>query len=602
MSVVEQGQELFTQSQRYLLLKRFSFPTTHGSMDAISVTAGVGRVIQSLYTLMLSMIILEIWALIVLFGIGIVTRKRRITHNIGAANVAIWNAQSSPLAVAKEMLDYHAHIPRYALTWLSLAVVLWAGSVLMSAFVSPFLVIGTAAPVNPKAVFVPDFTTDPSLNSFVLKSSALQVPATLRAIYALESADTPSGTVGDVSGGKVSINLTQTPSFGNSSTENNYQIDYSYSVTGVDFGLQNAPDLVHSVEGSCVTIYDWYQEGRLSQSADVYYLHGDKNNAKNASAEGNDPPFVSVFPDRPTHTSNNTFSFIVSCFNRRSFTAGNDPWYLTDQLTKQDSQGATQQVARGRPVLYCWQNDLWTYKKISKDISNLADLKALSPALVQTMRRYLSGPMILEVTSQLSISNRLKSALTSQGFYIDAGSASMFEDMKRLILGSYILTKNILTETTLYDATAVQNSNIRNYILDDSSSPADSKLLPGAGDFVISNAAFATLSIKFMIVVPCVLAGLFLLRYILSGNTFIHLPWEDVNALKASVLYSSIDTAEFKSPQPEDYEMGKFEEDEDREAWKRSLNPYVKSDGRAHVRPHFHRKSGSYSWTSLPKE
>jgi len=86
-------------------------------------------------------------------------------------------------------------------------------------------------------------------------------------------------------------------------------------------------------------------------------------------------------------------------------------------------------------------------------------------------------------------------------------------------------------------------------------------------------------------VFPVILALLFLLVFLLSDNPFIALPWGYVNALKASVLYSTIDTSNFKP-----------EAEQENVKWTRGSSPYYENDEAAHVRPRYDRGSRSFSW------
>jgi hypothetical protein len=82
-----------------------------------------------------------------------------------------------------------------------------------------------------------------------------------------------------------------------------------------------------------------------------------------------------------------------------------------------------------------------------------------------------------------------------------------------------------------------------------------------------------------------ILALLFLLVFLLGDNPFFELPWSYVNALKASVLYSTIDTRNFRP-----------ETEQEKLEWTRSASPYHENDGPASVRPGYDRGSKSYIW------
>lgn len=100
---------LIAPSSDYNVLKRFTMPTHDGPKAAIALTFESSKILQSLYTLMLKMIVIQIWYLIVLVGISLSAKKHR-SHNISIANVIIWNAQAAPLDIVKLMFAYIAHI------------------------------------------------------------------------------------------------------------------------------------------------------------------------------------------------------------------------------------------------------------------------------------------------------------------------------------------------------------------------------------------------------------------------------------------------------------------------------------------------------------
>lgn len=567
-AITAQIESLATQLQTFRLFHRFSMPVGDHAYDAVAVTIGVSKELTSLYSIMLHMIILEIWALVVLFVLAIVVRKN-VTHNVGVVNVSIWNSQSSPLSVIQAVLNYREHIPLYAFGWALLALIAWAGSIAMSTFVAPFLVIDLAAPVNASAVYVP-YVSPTASNSLALQLNALEVPSNLRAIDVLETA-TKTGQNDNATSNNVIIYGGEVGSeFGFPV----YQINYTYTVLGSDFGLQKAPGLMHKVQGSCITEYGWLVNSSAPNDipTDKYQLFGENKTATVSTTDGK-PPLVTVYQG-PSSPPNNKFALVVSSLGRLSFTSSEDPWYNTTQLTT-PILGASFIVRPERPVLSCQQQDLWSYKGLTKSIADLDQLPDLSPAMVFIFKSFLSQPRIIELVQSLG-SKALKSAATSQGLFFDAGSSSLQSDLQRLILGAYIATKNTLAETTLFNAE--QYPSISNGLID----PATNQQLAGAGDFVIFNSAYAALSVRVLIVVPTILALLFVLVLILSDSTPIRMPWGYVNSLRASVLYTAVDTEHYR-PGAGDWEGG--------------VNPYMAKDEPAHVRPDLKpTKRGSYSW------
>jgi hypothetical protein len=169
---------------------------------------------------------------------------------------------------------------------------------------------------------------------------------------------------------------------------------------------------------------------------------------------------------------------------------------------------------------------------------------------------------------------------TSLGAYFDAASSGVGDEMRRLVSAAYIATKNTFAETTVSDHS--QYPTVPNTMVN----PTNDSMIDGTGDFVVFGAGLAALSLSFLISVPVVLLLLLLIVSFLHTNRFIHWPWEDLNAMNATILYSTIDS---NNPRGED-----------EVAWKRSSSsPYHDLDEQALVRPKYHRTSRSYGWSPV---
>ena len=537
MTVSQQIEELASRSESYVLLQRFSMPTQDGPQDAIAVTFEVSKILLSFYTVMVGFIMLQLWYLVVLVGISVVAKSKRLTGDIGVANVAIWNSQA-PLSVIKAMSDYRSYIPLYALMWATAAALAWAVSFTMSLLVSPELIIGAAAPANLQSIYVPETPDSNTLSSVYLRWLSLQVPSNLRAINVLEALNPKMGSSFNVI---VQNPITLTDSNG----RRVYQVDYSYNLSEVDFGLQHIKELSLAVQGSCVTNYSWFnstwQDPASGAIYDAYFPYGNQSYQINASLSDGKPPLVTFFaPEQPSGV-NISFAAIISSVQRRSFTPGSDPWYLTQPWPANlaaDPNGAGYQVLNGRPALSCWQQDMWTSNGQSKGTNEIEQLGALPPALVDVFKAALGLPRIINLAQALGTS-ALKSAATSQGYYFDAQASSLHDDLERLVLGAYVATKNTLAETTMF-------SNIYPDIANLAFDSSTEKFKNGAADFVIYGSGFAALRINFVVVVPVITVVLWLTLYLLTDSPCFPLPWAYVSALKASVLYSVVDVETFQ--------------------------------------------------------
>jgi hypothetical protein len=585
--------------ERYLLSKPFSMPTVHGSVAAISVTTKAGQTLQSLYTLMLHTILVQVWILIVVFVMTITARRRTLTHNMAIANVAIWNSKSSPGSIAWSMLDYIHHIPHYAVMWAALALIALSSQVLLSTFVAPHLIVGQAAPVNPRAVFIPPISSGLDEVEVIL-SNIVTAPADFRAMDSLEALDPLTG--GDVNifnttntavqfnGGQIALMNDSLPV---------HQFNYSYWVTGVDFGLQHAPSLNHTVQGSCYTEYQWFQGSTNATGTpeDIYLIPCSPEAATcetnytvvTASTTDSKPPSVSVYNVSPpdfnnsTYSTNYTFAFVISSVNRTSFTESTDPWYLTTPYTSANGISENR-VVDGRPALFCWQQDTWSYKGKTRSSIALDELGALSLGLLNITRTFLNGPpKIVSLATGLGVSALKTTTAGDLGYHFDASTSNVKTDLQRLVYASYIATKNTFGETTV--SNHAQYPTIRNGLVYET----NNSLIEGTGDFVVFGAGFSALSLSFLVSVPIILVMVFLIVYLLRTNRWVHWPWGEFNAMNATILYSAIDSKNFRG-----------EEDV---AWKRSsTSPYYPTKENALVRPTYHRGDRSYGWTSASSQ
>lgn len=151
--------------------------------------------------------------------------------------------------------------------------------------------------------------------------------------------------------------ITSIDAFSQSVSQSVYRMDYSYSLSDVDFGLQNATGPLLTVNGSCFTEYTWYNgtDDSPDVSKDIY-LTFCSSNMSNVSTSDGGPPIATFLlnpaPPSAPIGSNISYAIVVSSFPRKSFTTGLHPWYATVGL-KEDPLGARYIVARRLPPLNC---------------------------------------------------------------------------------------------------------------------------------------------------------------------------------------------------------------------------------------------------------
>ena len=574
-------------SERYVLGTQFYMPVGDGhKVLAIAVPFKEGKILQSLYTLMMQAIVIEIWTLVVLAGMAAAWKGRELTHNQSITNVAIWNLQSSPVTVAKTMFDHMPYVPGYALLWMSLAILTVVGSVLLSTFVTPLLIAGQAAPANPDAVFAPGL----GRSGTPIGVDRVLSPASMRALSALDAIDPATGGLSQEAQNKVSFTNYSVPNTDPDTTI--IRLDWTYNVSGVEFGLQHVPGLIHTAQGSCYTEYSWYNANisESTQSSDQYEYSLSQNETENVSVDlSASAKALNLTVFNPKHKSPNpadtnvTFAFLPSSANKLTFSKSGDPWYSTGDTTTNIKNMNFYQVQRGRPMLSCWQSDNWTVGDHTTSTRNLRDLNALPIGLINVLQASLSIPRIISLTQTVG-TMALKSSFGMQGRIFDAESASMASDIERLVLGAYIATKNVFLDATLFDHGSPDEFKNLLFSGTDKIDPRD----VGAGDFIIHGTNFMALRISMLIAVPVILMSLFLLVMFLTDRRWFSWPWSKVYAMDATILYNNMmdhnahDGVELVS-------SGTV-----------TPTPLREVDGKIILRPTYDRCSSSYGWRPVP--
>lgn len=554
----------------YLLWKQFSMPTQNGTRHAISVSFEDGKKLLSAYTLMVDLIVMQLWTLAVLITISAYIRKPH-SPNIGAASAAIWNSQGSPFTVMKLMAKYLLLVKKwrdwlYILVWMLAAAVLIAATYVLSIGVPRFLLLGNAAPVNPKSIYIPEVRDDATVK-VEYEAFTLKVPASLRAVGNVNSATLQKVTVSSGVHGSIK------------------QVNYSYEITAAEFGLQHAAGLILSVEGSCITEYGWLNNSASGLDENHMWIDAynfansmNQNMALNLSLYDGRPPIAYFYlgPEEKTKT-NTSFVIAVSSAGRYSFSEGTDPLYATNKTTDKEltDQGITDTVMTNRPLLSCWENDVWSYHGQKGAVSQLAGFSNLNMpyGLAKNFNRSLGIPMIVYLGTMLG-SQALHSASTTLGQTIDASSASMESDLHHLVAASYIASKSVLTDTTTINRnlTTLDNAAI---------DPQTSDLFAGAADFIVTSSDIATISIKVLITIPFILIFLLFLITIITQSSA---SWNKAQALQATVLYSCLD----------ERSVGRTKGTWNRSSYVAYYN--ADAENQATLKPEFERETGLY-WT-----
>ncbi|KAI4858849.1 hypothetical protein F4820DRAFT_441530 [Hypoxylon rubiginosum] len=524
----------------YLVWKRFRYPDDKGTTDAIAVPKWVGDTLNPAYALIIDLALLNFWT--VFFGIVLyfyLSKKRKKAAKLDPLVPKIWNKRSDLISLVIEAITSLSQTCPNPVVVLILLLCLagWVGQKATGILVPPLILVNNAAPVDPAAIYVP--TIPPNSDSARLANLfALEAPRFLRALGSTAAGAELRKKV-DVSEGTL-IGQTVNGS-------DILRIDYKYSATGADMGLQHYPDLTLNVVGSCVTEYGWYNNTATlrdntggASTLDYYNIWGNKTADlfKVSLYDGRQPSatfFLGTNSSQGTLAhSNATWAAAISSTDRVSFSPSTDPWYLTGPAIEGDT-GARYAVMPGRPPLTCWQDDVWSYQDKNSTVEDLNTIIDISDDFRAILTSILSAPMIYLVGQHLA-SSALLSATTAIDQLFDAGSSSIHGDIERLVLAAYVATINVLTDTTLYPVGA--SEKLSNLARDGSAQP-----LNGIADFVVWSPDVAALSTVAIIVIPSVFVGLWILALILLYWT----PARIVNKLDSIGTLATIDDAE---PQP----------------------------------------------------
>jgi hypothetical protein len=525
----------------YILNRLFTFPTDSGPQLAVSVRATNADRLISFYTLLVKAALVQLWTITVILGVSFSLRQRDRSHNSVAVATGVLNAKR-PLEVGELSFDYlwklKRRAPKGLLVWLTTAVLALAMSAGIPTLVGPYIIVGHGAPVNPARIYVPDAGGD--TRELSLKVGSLEVPSALRAAGSVQSANLTGYN------DKIQIDdvekIGERTDLGEGEIVNRYR--YRYNVTAKDFGLQHFNGLALHVEGSCTTEYDWLAKSVIQDGVpiDTYYLWNNASNAIDLSIYNSPMPFAYFRPAevaREERTKRNTsFAIVISAIERKSYTQGKDPFYLTD--SKPSKKNPPYQVFFGRPVLSCWQSDSWVYKNEQFSVTTLnrpdGPLADLPESLNLIFTRFLSQPKIMTLGTHLGASALLSTA-TSRGEIFDAGTASVHSDLSRLVVAAYVATTNTLGDTTLF-ANGSQSAitGIPNLLHNDQ--------IEDAAQFVIYSGNLRALSVSALASIPLVWATMFVLAWMVTSRSWF--PWFHVQGLQATILYSLLDRERHK--------------------------------------------------------
>ncbi|KAK3496198.1 hypothetical protein B0T13DRAFT_280351 [Neurospora crassa] len=429
----------------------------------------------------------------------------------------------------------------YGLSLCLVCFAVWGGSVAMSTVVSWLVSIGHVAPVNPSVLFYPDIPGQVAVQQ--LKDFGLRAPGMLRSLGSVEAAQVTLRN-------RVSIESWDTGLIPNG-TDLKHELKYDYTLTGVDLGLQGGDGLSLGVEGHCRTEYDWYRPEFSNNASEVYHLWNDKNQPwpveLSEDAITRAPTAAFQIPKEDVGNgqpgiSNYSFAIIVHSARRTSVTEGSDPWYTTelrDQPADASKYYAKFWMKRARPILSCWEQMQWSHKGTAlNSIEDLRDQpgRTIPDILVKVLEvTFLSGPMLVRLGNG-SGDSALRSRTTSPNGVIDASMSSIKSDIERLVLASFVATRNIFIDTTMFGGSETTNGYPNVF------QGGNGQAEKGSGHFVVSSPDIQTFSltgiiclVSILVLLTAIWLLLELLLLVLKGRH--HPVWCKYHVLDAVQLF-----------------------------------------------------------------
>ncbi|RSM18341.1 hypothetical protein CDV31_002860 [Fusarium ambrosium] len=478
----------------YLLSTAFRMPHKNGDKWAMAFDNHTGPILTAGLSVVITIIGLCLWNLICFFGMFFDGKKTRRRY-VGL--VVLWNS-NDPWFACKELLYYAFQCVKGPKDWSNFrygfglgltAFIVFAGGIAASISVPGALLIGSVAPVRPSSVFWPD---DPDDTVKSLQVFGLQAPAAMRSLGSVEAAEV---TLRD----RVYIKR-HPKSSGPNDDEPVSGIEYNYALSGVDMGLRWGSQLFLNVTGSCTTEYGWADKrANNSDQGDFYNLWNNDSlsifvpiskdviiNAPSASFMPHPHGYTQLLKD-----SNVSYAVMIYAAHRSSISKSTDPWYATEKRNESDNRFQSQAdywMKRYRPFLSCWQQDKWSYGSHSvksvDELKNVPGIKIKQVLLEILESAFGMSPMIVKLGTASGVS-ALRSQTTSPNGVIDAEKCLMVDDMERLILASFVASRSIFTDATMFPK--VQYTNIV--------TGPDKKPRSGAGDFVLSSPEIQTFSL-----------------------------------------------------------------------------------------------------------
>ena len=496
--------DTYTNPEEYTyvtgITKFFLMPTDSGGIPAVAVSKGASVYISGAYTILIILIFMIGWDLILAIIMAFWPPSSKHSQTPLAA---LWGSGGSMSATMllgsyckrgilgnpKEgSMKWKSEDLPWGLPFVFIALVLALGNAAAGVLVPAQLAMGNVVPPAKDVIFYPDVahltrTDDGGAGNAILDS--LKAPSALRALGAIEVSEATAHK-------RVNIDK--------------MRLIYDYNVTGVDMGLQSDPKLKLMVKGSCRTDDTWLLNS--TDQGDTYRLFGGNDTlVVKYQPEVGLPPMVNFQIDPNTGGGSNvSYAMIVNTGGHYSYTSGQDPWYATNKTV---NGSVPYQVRRGRPALSCWEAKTWHLNGKEVDGSKLDTLPGLKLHKLWASTVFpieFRDPRVVSVGKAAGLFALKSASYTSvPSFILDAGASAIDNDLERLVLASWVSSRNFLRDTTTY----INRGDIPNLLQGPGGSVEAS-----TAKFVLPSGDVVTFSVRVLISVPAILLFLFIVQMI----------------------------------------------------------------------------------------
>lgn len=593
--------DVFTNppSNTYKVNEKFTFSLNGKSVAAIAITTHSFPLVAAAYTILIQILFAAVWNIVSNLLLWSLDDGDRIKV-LGL--VTFWNSPD-PFSAAFSSFSYllmffrggsHIRRPRYLfpaliVTFLSTAIAV--ASLAIGIYYPNWLRIQNVAPAHPAEVYFP-YLGQPT-DGAALDFGSFDRPSILRALGSAEAGKLNTQLP------KVAVEAFELPR--SNLTHPQQAIRWHYTLTAEELNMQITPDLELRINGSCATEYRWLHPYSASNKFDIYVPWGALEDSIAVSSDEGDNPILFGFttllhPEILTEEQdfNRSFAFLALTSQARSYSEGNDPWYLTTNKPVTLNSTAPYKVKEGRPALSCWETTNVCIEGSCYTIGRL-DQSPLPLGMQVILSSLLSQPASSRVGMRAGVSSLKSYTGSLAGIVIDAGSSSMVDDMTRLILAGYVWTREIMRDLVLS-----KDPRARNLL----EKPAG-VLMPGAAAFVVRSNEVVTLSYDAALTAPILTAVLILLAGVFRAAPRYHSIFRKLAlraaALRATQLFRAVDELSTIGPSLWDRLIYSMPQPSGTQEWTTSMG-FVEPTGGGRVGPRIQfNRAGDTELAALPR-